>query len=569
MSDQQSAYIVSSLKYRPQTFDDVIGQEHITRTLRNAVIRERLANGYLFTGPRGVGKTTTARILAKSLNCEQPVDGNPCNSCNHCGEITGGRNLDVLEVDGASTRGIDAIRELREVVKYPPTSSRYRIYIIDEVHMLTKEAFNALLKTLEEPPPQVLFIFATTEPQKVPLTILSRCQRYDFRRIAVDQMSTHLEQISVAEGYQVQKDALRLLARKGGGSLRDALSLLDQVTALADKDITIELVRDVLGILDNEIYFTLLDLILARDDAQLLAYLKELLERGIAISEFLQGFSDHLRNLLINLVSGDASLLELSETEISSLQQQTEKLNERDLIRYQNMLQQAQRDLRTTSNQSVALELLLLKMSHLTSAVTLDSLMSGKQAVVPPQEKVSGAESREQTALKIPPPPLPESTEPAAQKQAAPVQEPEPAPPAASPPPEPDPEPEPAPGAGPEQGTQLDLDGIKSGWEAFLQVLNKESHSLRSFMSEGEPVGYADRKLEVHFSAEHAYHIERLEKDRHRIEEVLEKHYGDRIRIKYIKNNEKKPKKREDDEILGHPTSQHVLNIFNGEIIDK
>lgn len=570
MNEQKSAYIVSSLKYRPQTFDQVVGQDHISRTLKNAVLRQRLANGYLFTGPRGVGKTTTARILAKSLNCENPQDANPCNQCNHCEEITAGRNLDVLEVDGASTRGIDAIRELREVVKYPPTNSKYRIYIIDEVHMLTKEAFNALLKTLEEPPPQVLFIFATTEPQKVPLTILSRCQRYDFRRISVELMAQHLQNVAGQEGFEVDDEALRLLARKGGGSVRDSMSLLDQVAALADKKINHALVREVLGILDSQVYYDLTDLIVGADTAALMSYLRDLLEQGISINEFLLGMTEHFRNLLIMKVSGDANLLELSDTEIEKLRVQVEDLEERDLIRQQNILQQTQRDMRNASNQTVALELMILKMARLTGALTLDQIVSGKVAGSAQSDKPEG--KKEQTKLEIPPPPLEKVVKEAEDKQKASV------PPPQAPVPEQMKEPvdsseEPGDSeADPEPAVEkssIDFDTIKAKWPAFVEAVNKESHTLGSFVAEGEPSSLEGNILELHFTAEQAYHIERLEKEQKRVEDVLEKVMGTGLKLKFVKNNDKAAKKAENDELLGHPTSQHVLNIFDGEIVDK
>ena len=227
------SYQVLSLKLRPQRFDEVVGQMHVTRTLQNAIGLDRVAHGYIFSGPRGVGKTTTARILAKVLNCKNPHENNPCGTCGNCTEITQGSSLDVQELDGASNRGIDEIRDLREAVKYPPNSGKYRIYIIDEVHMLTGPAFNALLKTLEEPPPHVIFIMATTDAHKVPATILSRTQRFDFKQISINDISDYLTQILESENIKYDPDGIRLIAQKADGSLRDSLSLLDQIMAYA------------------------------------------------------------------------------------------------------------------------------------------------------------------------------------------------------------------------------------------------------------------------------------------------------------------------------------------------
>src|SRR5262245_48859655 len=243
------SYLVLARKWRPQTFDEVVGQEHVTRTLRNALSSGRVAHAFLFTGPRGVGKTTTARVLAKALNCEHGPTPDPCNRCNNCTEITAGRAIDVLEIDGASHTGVDHIRDLTEGVQYRPAKSRFRIVIIDEVHMLSNAAFNALLKTLEEPPPHVKFIFATTEAHKILQTILSRCQRYDFKRIPLRELMQRLKTIVEREGLQADEVGLALLAREADGSLRDAESLLDQVAAWGGT-ITEQTVRDSLGVAD-------------------------------------------------------------------------------------------------------------------------------------------------------------------------------------------------------------------------------------------------------------------------------------------------------------------------------
>jgi len=248
-------YEVLARKWRPQRFEDVIGQEHVTQTLVNAIKTERLAHAYLFAGPRGVGKTSVARILAKAINCEAGDPGNPCNGCQSCKDITVGSSVDVQEIDGASNRGIDEIRELRENINYMPSSSRYRVYIIDEVHMLTLPAFNALLKTLEEPPPHVKFIFATTEAHKVPITILSRCQRFDFKRIPVAQIVQHLLNITAQEDIHISKTGLALIAREAEGGMRDAESLLDQVTSFSGKEVEDNQVIDILGIVDQNILF--------------------------------------------------------------------------------------------------------------------------------------------------------------------------------------------------------------------------------------------------------------------------------------------------------------------------
>ncbi|NQV40831.1 MAG: DNA polymerase III subunit gamma/tau [Candidatus Marinimicrobia bacterium] len=629
MSEQEPAYIVSSLKYRPQTFEDMVGQDHVSRTLRNALIRHRLANGYIFTGPRGVGKTTSARILAKAINCENPIDGNPCNSCNHCVEITAGRSLDVQEVDGASTRGIDAIRELREVVKYPPTNSNYRVYIIDEVHMLTKEAFNALLKTLEEPPPQVLFIFATTEPQKVPLTILSRCQRYDFRMISTETMVARLKMISDKEGISISEEGLALIARKAAGSLRDSLSLLDQVSAFSEDEASIDLVRRVLGVLDASIYFELMHNVASQSPENLMNQANMLFSRGISISEFLHGLSGHIRNLLIVKVAGITDYLDVSDTDAKALEEQTKYFEERDLLRMQNIVLETVREQRFVSNQLVSVELMLLKLARSTRALDLDAILSGKSAPAPVVPKAvpaylsSPAEQGELPPKKTTPAPKPEPepeiipetsevVEPAAvveevmTTEQVPSVEPEsveetiPEPPAeptaeleetpvlVNTQPEPEiakeiitePSPEPLPEAEEalvsesnppesEKPSEMKIEELLKHWDKFIESLSKISRSTSAFMSEGTPASFEKDCLTVSFAPEQKYHIQTLSKNTEEIHKIASEVFGTKMTILLLEENGRKPKQRKEDEILAHPTSQHLLDIFDGEIIDE
>jgi len=258
-------YQVTARKWRPQKFEDVVGQEHITATLMNAIKTNRIAHAYIFTGPRGVGKTTTARILAKALNCENPHDAEPCNECAMCKTINDSQTMDIIEIDGASNRGIDEIRTLRESVKYAPTRGKYKIYIIDEVHMLTKESFNAFLKTLEEPPAHTIFVFATTDIHKVPLTIISRCQRFDFRRIQLDTIKKTLSDIAKAENISIDDKTLTLISKKADGALRDAQSLFNQVISFCGDKIDSETVSKMLNLIDDDLFFTISDAILEKD----------------------------------------------------------------------------------------------------------------------------------------------------------------------------------------------------------------------------------------------------------------------------------------------------------------
>jgi DNA polymerase-3 subunit gamma/tau len=370
-----SEYIVTARKWRPMKFEDVVGQTHVTATLRNAIASKRLAHAYLFSGPRGVGKTTTARLLAKAVNCLHPVEENPDNTCDNCREITDGRSFDVLEIDGASNRGVEEIRNLREAVRYAPAKGRYKVYIIDEVHMLTKEAFNALLKTLEEPPSHVLFIFATTEIHKVPATILSRCQRFDFRRITVGETMENLKAIAREEGLQFDDGALLLVAKRGDGSLRDAQSLFDQAVSLCGRTITHEQIVLALNIVDEELYFRVTDLIKAKDARGGIQLVEELLTRGHDIKEFLVGLGEHFRDILVAKTTGSTALLEASDIYRARYTEEAKAFTLADLLRYQRFVNGTEAAIRWSSHPRFKLEADLVQLITMPSASDVAELV--------------------------------------------------------------------------------------------------------------------------------------------------------------------------------------------------
>ncbi len=369
------SYKVLARKWRPQVFQDVIGQEHIAQTLINAIKTDRLAHAYLFSGPRGIGKTSVARILAKAINCREGEPGIPCNRCRSCTEITDGSSTDVQEIDGASNRGIDEIRELRDNVKYMPSSSEYRIYIIDEVHMLTLHAFNALLKTLEEPPAHVKFIFATTETHKVPVTILSRCQRFDFKKISRPQIVAHLENITKDENIEVSKSGLALIAGEADGCMRDAQSLLDQVISFAGEKAEDHHITEILGILDRDIIFEASRAIIEDSPAKCLEIVDRIYSYGYDIKVFYNALMGQFRNLLVSALESQDHLLDMNESEKQEARQQAEQAGPEKLQILLNFLINREQDLRFTANPRLILETTMIKLCHLGDYLSFGDLL--------------------------------------------------------------------------------------------------------------------------------------------------------------------------------------------------
>jgi DNA polymerase-3 subunit gamma/tau len=369
------SYEVFARKWRPQVFEEVIGQEHITQTLINAIKKDRLAHAYLFSGARGVGKTSVARILAKAINCDKGQPGVPCNRCHSCVEITNGSSVDVQEIDGASNRGIDEIRELRENIKYMPASNQFRVYIIDEVHMLTLPAFNALLKTLEEPPAHVKFVFATTEPHKVPVTILSRCQRFDFKRIPLGEILKQLEKIATEEGIEISRAALSLIAREAEGSMRDAESLLDQVVSFTGSKVEDKHISDILGIIDRELLFEASQAILEGSAEKCMEIVDRIYTYGYDIKEFYRVLMDQFRNLLVSLVAPQDDLIDLTDRDREEVDRQARMGGLEKLQQTLNLLIVREPDLKSTSHPRLVLEAIMIKLCLLEDVLSFEELL--------------------------------------------------------------------------------------------------------------------------------------------------------------------------------------------------
>ncbi len=385
-------YEVLARKWRPQVFEDVIGQEHITQTLVNAIKTGRLAHAYIFGGPRGVGKTSVARIFAKAMNCAEGEPGVPCNRCRSCTEITEGNSVDVQEIDGASNRGIDEIRELRENARYMPSASRYRIYVIDEVHMLTLPAFNALLKTLEEPPSHVKFIFATTESHKVPITILSRCQRFDFKRIALPKIVAYLEKIAGHEGVSIGSTGLAMIAREAEGSMRDAESLLDQVISFAGETVSDDQIPEILGIIDRGLIFESSAAIIEGASPQCLAIVERVYNQGYDIKEFYRALMTQFRNLLVILIAPEENLIDMSESDREEIGRQAKTAGQEKLQVMLNFLIAREDMLRFSTYPRLVLETTLVKLCTLGDYLSFGdilekmALLENKLSAVSPSE---------------------------------------------------------------------------------------------------------------------------------------------------------------------------------------
>ncbi|MFA5084945.1 MAG: DNA polymerase III subunit gamma/tau [Candidatus Omnitrophota bacterium] len=370
------SYIVFARKYRPQAFDEVIGQSHITTTLGNAIAQNRVAHAYIFSGPRGVGKTTTARIFAKALNCERGPTADPCNKCPSCLEIAQGSSLDILEIDGASNRGIDEIRNLRENVKFSPSRGRFKIYIIDEVHMLTLDAFNALLKTLEEPPAHVKFIFATTQAHKVPPTILSRCQRFDFRRISIKDIVESLKAIAEKENLKVDDDVLILMAKHSDGSMRDAQVVLDQVSSFADGRISLEDASKILGAVSDDILFNLADSIKTKDALKALKIIDDLSNEGKDVMQIVLYLIEHFRDLSVAKINKDPrALIDASSEKIKRYEEQAAKFTLEEMLYTIYTLSNTIDFVRKSSMARVPFEVAMIKLTRMGSIVSPADLM--------------------------------------------------------------------------------------------------------------------------------------------------------------------------------------------------
>ena len=383
------SYMALYRKWRPTTFEDVKGQDHIVQTLKNQITSGRIGHAYLFCGTRGTGKTSIAKIFARAVNCEHPVDGSPCGECQTCKNIASGASLNVVEIDAASNNGVENIRDIREQVQYPPTEGRYRVYIIDEVHMLSTGAFNALLKTLEEPPSYVIFILATTEIHKIPITVLSRCQRYDFKRITIQTLTARLKELSEAEGIDVEDKALTYIAKAADGSMRDALSLLDQCVAFHfGERLTYDHVLDILGAVDTTIFSKMFRAVRQEQTTQCIYELEELVLQGRELGQFVTDFIWYLRNLLLIQATDDAEdILDMSTDNRKLLEEDAKMADGETLMRYIRVFSELSNQIRYASQKRVLVEVGLIKLCKPAMETNLDSVLDRLRVLEEQMEK--------------------------------------------------------------------------------------------------------------------------------------------------------------------------------------
>jgi DNA polymerase-3 subunit gamma/tau len=495
------SYLVLALKYRPQTFDEVVGQEHVSETLKNGIASGKVAHAYLFSGPRGIGKTTTARILAKALNCKEGPTPQPCNKCISCVEISRGSSLDVLEIDGASNRGIDEIRALRENVKFAPVSSRYKIYIIDEAHQITHDAFNALLKTLEEPPRHIIFMLATTQPEKIPPTILSRCQRFAFKLIPQKKIFERLDYIIGEEKLKIEKEALNIIAYRGEGSLRDAQSLLDQVISYAGgKEIGLEETNFILGVLPFERLVEFSDLIAEHKAKEILSLIDEIAESGYDLHQFIKDLRQHFRNMLLLKVAGrDTRILGLPEKQLEILLEKGDQFTEENMVRIIDLLSKTYESMKWSEQPRLVIEVDMFRLS---------------QPYVPIGEVIERI-GRLEKSLRL----EEKEGEPPGERE---VQEAEKTPSGIS-------EEKKLP-----VGETSEIQEIRGHWEEVLESVKKLDIPLHACLLEGLPVRMENGLLYIAFSKNHNFHKDRLEKKSNIVEEAVKEVLGKEVKIKCI-----------------------------------
>lgn len=560
-------------RWRSQTFSQIIGQDHVTHTLLNALRAGRIAHAYLFSGPRGTGKTTTARVLAKAVNCLDPQDGEPCNRCAICRSLNEGRSLDLIEIDAASNRGIDEIRALRDKIAFSPSECRYKVYVVDEVHMLTNEAFNALLKTLEEPPPHAIFVLATTEPHKIPATVLSRCQRFDFRRVSLPNLKKKLELICSQEGIHIEPSALDAVARHASGSFRDAESLLDQLVSYGLEEIALQDVRRVLGSAPEQMVSGIVQAAATGDTGTGLSLIAEALDSGVEPRQLTREVLEYLRGLLL-VKNGGASLLSVTPETLREVTSLAQGIPLRRLLRIVRLFNEAANHLKTGAHVQLPLELAVVEATLMGDGPTSSGKeqKGGAQPRPLVQERSAPysaprtvAESGEPSAVGDEPGPTERAEHPAADRpddeasaevlasevEVRSQREPSPAP-----------------------GTEITLAWLQHNWGELLLAIRPRNRMVEALLKSCEAVSIKDGVVMLGFY--HSFHRDKVNEDQHRatVEEALRELTGQplRVRCNLIEGDrEQKEQERESgrrEKLLNNPVVQEAITRYGARVVD-
>lgn len=526
------SYIVLARKWRPQGFEDLVGQESVAKTFKNALASEKIVHAYLFSGPRGVGKTSSARILAKALNCEQRTGSEPCGKCHSCKAISDGASVDVFEIDGASNNSVESVRELRETVKYAPSGGKYKIYIIDEVHMLSGSAFNALLKTLEEPPPHVVFIFATTEAKKIPATILSRCQHHSFRRITKDRIKEQLKNISGSEKININDTALEMIARAADGSMRDALTLLDQACSFSD-EITGKELQSLLGLPEAEIITNLSGAILKGDISGTLSIIKELTDRGSDLRQLTKELVEHFRNIAVVKITGNAGeLLEFSDDEVQKLRDLASGVSIEQLTLLLSELLKIEGEVKSAINPRYTLELGLLRTSFVKGMTSIENIL---KMLNDPAAQNEASE----------PKPMPEKKSSETEKKTEINDH-------------------------PDSGNITDISNKEEVWRRLLKKIDSEDHLLSCKLAEAKLIKLTDSELSIGFNGGMSVLADSIRSKSSVIQPILQKISGQNLRLKILSLPKKEPQKDSKqikEEVFAEPLVKDAIKRFDGSLL--
>ena len=520
------SYTVLARKWRPQTFDDLIGQETFVTTIRNAISSKKVVHAYLFSGPRGVGKTSAARILAKALNCSQGPTTEPCGNCPNCKTIAGGSYVDVFEIDGASNNSVEDVRELRESVKYAPSTGKHKVYIIDEVHMLSSSAFNALLKTLEEPPSHVIFIFATTEPKKVPSTILSRCQHHAFRKIPKAKIKERLLKISQAENINIREAAVEMIARTADGSMRDALTILDQASSFSD-DISEKELQNLLGLPEADIILSMSDTILSGDISKTLSMIKELTERGYDLRPIIKELVEHFRNIaIVKIIQKPDEFLEFTDEEIQNLQRHASLVNLEELTLLVTELLRLESEVKSAVNPRYSLELGLLRTSFIKGMTSISELL----------KKLDSTESRNHNILST------GKTEECTPFKKTPL---------------------------PDSLSKSETSDKNKVWSEIIEKLKSNEPLLVCKLAEAKIIDITNKELTIGFNGGMSVLSDSIKKNTSMIETIIKDITGNKLRLKIISLSEGgKGINEVKAKVFSNPVVKNAMELFNGKLLE-